>query len=178
MNFKELNIGGVFEVDNFFVEDNRGFFVKTFHHEAFKKIGFEGLFEESYYSKSFKNVIRGMHFQLPPHEHEKLVYVTEGSILDVILDLRKESKTYGQFISIVLNENEKSVFIPKGCAHGFLTQSPSATVVYNVTTVYNKDSDAGILWNSFDFNWHLENPTLSSRDQSFTKFTDFKTPFI
>lgn len=177
MNFESLEIGGVYLVHNFFTEDNRGSFVKTYHADAFKQIGLNEHFKESYYSTSKKNVLRGMHFQTPPYDHEKLVYVTEGSILDVILDLRLKSKTYGKHVSVQLNAFENSVFIPKGCAHGFLTLSQNATVVYNVTTVYNKDADAGILWNSFGMKWDVQNPILSNRDMSFEQFSNYKSPF-
>jgi dTDP-4-dehydrorhamnose 3,5-epimerase len=178
MSFEEQIIKGVYVINNFVAKDQRGIFVKTFHEDLFSSIGFTGKFSESYYSQSYKDVIRGMHFQLPPHDHEKLVYVIDGSILDVILDLRKESETYGQYVSIVLNAFEKSVFIPKGCAHGFLTLSKTATVVYNVTTVYNLNSDAGVLWNSFEFNWQVDNPIISSRDKCFLTLHEFKTPFL
>ena len=177
MNFESLEIEGAFLVHNFFAEDYRGSFVKTFHIEEFKKIGFQGSFEESYYSKSFKNVIRGMHFQLPPNDHEKLVYVSDGSILDVVLDLRRESVTYGKHVSVRLDAFGNSIFIPKGCAHGFLTISENATVIYNVTTVYNKEADAGILWNSFGMNWKVDAPILSQRDINFSQFSNFKSPF-
>jgi len=177
MSFNELAIPGVFLINNFNATDNRGVFVKTFNKNLFEQIGFNGNFTESYYSTSEKNVIRGMHFQLPPHEHEKLVYVTDGVIVDVVLDLRIKSPTYGKSISVELEAFGKSIFIPKGCAHGFLAKSDNATVVYNVTTVYNKEADMGILWNSFNFEWGILNPILSVRDNSFEAFTNFKSPF-
>ena len=177
MEFKELNIAGVFQIKNFIAKDNRGVFVKTFHEDQFVSLGFNGKFTESYYSQSVQNVIRGMHFQLPPNEHEKLVYVTEGKILDVILDLRKSSLTFGKYLSIELHEFGSSLFIPKGCAHGFLTLSNTATVVYNVTSIYNTKSDTGILWNSFGFDWGINNPILSDRDQSFFSFAEINSPF-
>lgn len=177
MSFEEQDIEGVFSINNFVSKDERGVFVKTYHYDSFAIIGFEGKFTESYYSHSYQNVIRGMHFQMPPNDHEKLVYVTEGIILDVILDLRKDSKTFGHYVSFVLNAFEKSVFIPKGCAHGFLTLSKTATVVYNVTSVYNSKSDNGILWNSFGFDWNCVSPILSNRDKTFNSFSYFNSPF-
>src|SRR4051812_18610739 len=98
-NIQPLAIEGVYLLHNFLAEDERGTFVKTFNESAFKKNDLQTNFRESYYSTSKKNVIRGMHFQLPPDEHEKLVYVTNGSILDVILDIRKGSPTYGEYIT-------------------------------------------------------------------------------
>lgn len=175
--FQEQNIKGLYLIDNFTATDYRGVFVKTFHEELFKSICFDNKFRESYYSQSQKDVIRGMHFQLPPHDHEKLVFVSDGTILDVVLDLRKESETYLKYQSFILDAFGKSVFIPKGCAHGFLTLSKSATVMYNVTTVYNSIADTGILWNSFGFNWNIENPIISNRDQLFGKLPEFQSPF-
>lgn len=175
---KSLDIEGVFEVVNFVAKDERGVFVKTYHKDKLEEeIGIVECFKESYYSQSRKDVIRGMHFQLPPHDHEKLVYVTEGKILDVILDIRKNSTTYGLFRSIELSSFGNAVFIPKGCAHGFLTLSDKATVVYNVTTVYNQEADSGILWNSFGFRWPVAQPILSARDQAFASFKDYNSLF-
>lgn len=177
MKIKELEIPGVFSVENFFSEDSRGVFVKTFHYEQFKEAGLEAHFQESYYSRSVRGVIRGMHFQAPPVDHHKLVYVTEGEVLDVIVDLRKSSLTYQRVFSVSLKAFGSSIYIPKGCAHGFLTLSDRATLVYNVSTVYSKDQDKGILWSSIDFDWGVKNPILSSRDASFPSIMDFDSPF-
>jgi dTDP-4-dehydrorhamnose 3,5-epimerase len=167
IQFQELAIPDVYLIENFIAKDDRGLFVKTFHQKKLAELGLAVEFKESYYSQSVKSVIRGMHFQAPPHDHEKLVYVTQGTILDVILDLRANSPTYGKAVSMELNEFGHSVFIPKGCAHGFLALSKEATVVYNVTTVYSKVADKGVLWNSFGFNWPVNDPIISARDQSF-----------
>ncbi len=159
-------------------EDERGFFVKTFHESLFKNNGLQSHFKESYYSMSKKNIIRGMHFQLPPHEHEKLVYVTNGEILDVVVDIRKGSLTYGHYVTATLKEKSDSIYIPKGCAHGFLTISDSATVVYNVSSVYEPTADAGIRWDSFGFDWlGVKKTIISKRDQGFLSFSEFKSPF-
>lgn len=171
MKFQDLDIEGCYSVQNFRASDNRGLFVKTFHKEEFFNKGLQTEFAESYYSSSKKNVIRGMHFQLPPFEHDKLVYVTHGEILDVVLDIRKNSKTYGKYISVKLKEFGDSIYIPRGCAHGFLTLSIQATVVYNVSTTYNSSADAGLLWNSFGFDWKINNPIISERDSLFEWFS-------
>ena len=178
ISFNTTEIKDVFVIDNFHSEDVRGTFVKTYNSEKLEEAGFDGIFRESYYSRSYKNVIRGMHFQTPPHDHEKLVYVTEGVIIDVVLDLRRNSNTFGRSISVKLTEFGRSVFIPKGCAHGFLTLSDTAIVVYMVSSVYNQSSDSGILWNSFGFDWGLTSPVLSERDKSFQAFTHFESPFL
>jgi len=160
---------GVFEIENKVFEDFRGKFVKTFHEEVFRSHGLECDFKESFYSVSRKNVLRGMHFQLPPHDHAKLVYVIDGEILDVAVDIRKESDTFGQYFSTRLSsDNSKSLYMDKGCAHGFLTLSKSATVVYLTSTVYSPDSDSGIKWNSFGFDWEgCTAPIISERDTKF-----------
>lgn len=175
--FTSLIIPGVLLIENFAAADERGIFVKTFHEEQFLKMGVNCNFTESYYSVSKQNVIRGMHFQMPPHQHDKLVYVTAGKILDVVLDLRTGSGTYGQYITAELEAGGNSIFIPGGCAHGFLTLSTSATVVYNVTSVYNAAADNGIKYNSFGFNWPVHQPVISARDNTFTGFNNFKSPF-
>jgi dTDP-4-dehydrorhamnose 3,5-epimerase len=175
--FISLEIPGTFLVNNFTAADDRGVFVKTYHEEKFAAQGIACHFTESYYSVSHQNVIRGMHFQLPPYQHEKMVYVTAGKILDVILDIRTASPTYGKYISLELKGGGDSVFIPKGCAHGFMALTPDATVVYNVTSLYNAEADTGILYNSFGFSWPVSTPVLSARDRNFVAFNNFKSPF-
>lgn len=178
ISFNRSAIEGVYTIDNFHAEDIRGIFVKTYQAEKFKEGGVEEIFKESYYSRSFKNVIRGMHFQTPPHDHIKMVYVTEGEIMDVVLDLRRNSSTFGKSIAVNLKEFGRSLLIPKGCAHGFLTLTDTATVVYLVSSVYYQAADTGILWNSFGFDWGISSPIISERDRSFVKLTHFDSPFL
>lgn len=173
-------IEGLRVVNNFHVNDNRGVFVKTYNKNQFANE--IGVFElrESYYSISHKNVIRGMHFQIPPFDHGKLVYVTSGAILDVVVDLRKESKTYGHFFTIEISlDNKKSIFIPSGFAHGFMSLMDNTTTVYNVSTEYNPSFDKGVLYNSFGFNWPGQNHILSERDLAFPGLEAFfeENPF-
>ena len=172
IRFIEQSIQGVFLVENFVAKDTRGLFVKTISAIKLESMGFQHSFRESYYSKSYRNVIRGMHFQIPPYDHDKLVYVTEGNILDVVFDIRISSPTYGKYISFNLSAFGYSVIVPKGCAHGFLTLSEIATVVYNVTSEYEPTADKGIHWNSFGFNWGVKDPVISDRDKSFPDFND------
>lgn len=158
--------------------DERGSFVKVFNNAEFAAAGIQTEFKESYYSVSKKGVIRGMHFQIPPFDHYKLVYVTDGVVLDVILDIRKKSKTFGKFFSTEISSlNKKGSYMTSGFAHGFTALSKQATMVYNVSTVYNSKYDTGILWNSFGFSWGIKNPIVSERDKSFQKFNEFKSPF-
>ena len=178
MKIESTELEGVYVIDNFNTADERGLFVKTFNSNTFKENILDFKIRESYYSVSKKNVIRGMHFQLPPHDHEKIVYVPKGSILDVILDLRKKSKTYKKYISVTLSdENKKSIFIPKGLAHGFKSLENDTITVYNVATEYNSKADMGVRFDSFGFNWDTEEPILSQRDNAFDFFNEFKTPF-
>ena len=175
MNITPTQFSNLYEIKNDRFEDQRGLFVKTFHNELFEKNGLQTDFKESYFSVSKKGVIRGMHLQLPPYDHTKLVYVVAGEILDVVVDLRKDSSTYGQYFSTILSSKQaNSLYIGRGFAHGFLTLSESATVVYQTTTTYNADSDVGIRWNSFGFHWkQIQSPILSERDQKFPSLTEF-----
>lgn len=158
--------------------DKRGDFLKVFSIEELKKEYPLDSISESYYSRSVRNVIRGMHFQTPPFEQQKLVYVTEGEIIDVVVDLRKKSPSFGTFEQVHLSAFGESLLIPKGCAHGFLVISSAATVVYNVTSTYSPKHDAGIKWNSFGFDWNgIKDPVLSDRDKVFPSFNDFISPF-
>jgi dTDP-4-dehydrorhamnose 3,5-epimerase/CDP-3, 6-dideoxy-D-glycero-D-glycero-4-hexulose-5-epimerase len=174
MKIERTEIEGVFIIDNFNATDGRGSFIKTFNSNTFKDNRLDFEIRESYYSVSKKNVIRGMHFQLPNNDHEKLVYVPRGSILDVIVDLRKKSQTYKQHISINLSDkNKKSIYIPKGLAHGFKSLENETITVYNVATEYSAASDMGIKYDSFGFDWEVDKPILSARDLSFNTLEDF-----
>ena len=160
------------------IGDMRGRFVKIFHEPSYAALGLETNFAEEYYSVSHKNVIRGLHFQVPPMDHVKMVYCLEGHALDVVLDLRVGSPTYGQFETFELNSiNSSSIYIPKGMAHGFCALSENTIMVYKVSTVYSPEHDAGILWNSVGIPWPIRDAVLSVRDQDFSTFADFNSPF-
>lgn len=149
-------------------KDVRGGFIKVFNEEIFSENGLETNFKESYYSISAKNVIRGMHFQIPPSEHIKIVYLNQGSILDVILDIRKDSPTFGQYYKLNINTNIPIlVYIPIGCAHGFLSLEDNTMVTYVQSTCYDNISDKGIKYDSFGLDWKTEKPILSERDLQF-----------
>ena len=178
MFLKKSKIQGCFELQPKIFEDARGKFVKTFHEQEFSSRGLETKFEEEYYSISNKNVIRGLHFQLPPMDHIKMVYCVEGEVLDVVVDLRVGSPTFGQFEMFELTAlKANSIYIPKGMAHGFCVKSEQAILVYKVSTVYAPDCDAGIHWSSVGIQWRTNNPILSVRDQEFPKFNEFVSPF-
>ena len=160
-------------------EDNRGDFVKTFHDGLFRELGLEFRPMEEFFSTSHRGVLRGMHFQLPPHDLDKLVYCVRGRVLDVLLDLRKGSATYGQSASAELSrENHHQFYIPSGVAHGFLSLDADSVMVYKTSTVHSPAHDAGVRWDSFGYAWpQLENRILSPRDQNFPALAEFVTPF-
>lgn len=158
--------------------DLRGDFIKTFHTDILKKNGIEFKSKEEFYSISKKHVIRGMHFQIPPFEHEKIVMCLNGTVRDVIIDIRKNSKTFGEYQSFELDVDKPSLlYIPVGFAHGFMSRTDNSLLYYKTTSVYNKDSDSGIRWDSFGFDWGCKNPIISERDQNFIKLGNFETYF-
>lgn len=178
MEIINTKIKGLYIIKNNILKDDRGSFVKIFNFDEFKKLNLCKNFKESYYSISKKDVIRGMHFQKPPFDHEKLVYVNKGSILDVVVDLRKNSNSFGEFVSIdISDKNGVSVYIPRGCAHGFLSLEDNSIVIYNVSTVYSKEHDTGIKYDSFGMEWGIKEPIISNRDLSFESLSAYKDFF-
>jgi len=171
-----LSAAAVITLPAFF--DSRGSFVKTFHDTSLKESGIDFELKESYFSYSKKDVIRGMHFQLPPHHHAKIVFCPHGAILDVIIDLRKESPTYKQYFPQELSEeNHKAFYIPEGFAHGFKALTDDALTYYLVSSEYHKASDTGIRYDSFGFDWEVNHPIISERDLSFISLAAFQSPF-
>jgi len=158
--------------------DQRGSFLKVFNKDFFKENNLVTDFQESYFSVSQKNVIRGMHFQVPPFEHTKLVYLNQGAVTDVVLDIRKNSETFGKYFSIKLTEEEPvAIYIPIGCAHGFISHSDNSMVTYLQTSVYNAASDQGIRYDSFGMDWGISNPIISDRDLGFKTIEEYDSTF-
>jgi len=158
-------------------EDHRGYFVKTYHEGLCAALGVNLDIREEFYSISHKNVMRGMHFQLPPHAHDKLVYCTRGAVRDVLLDLRG-GEGYGRVASAELTgANGQLIFIPKGIAHGFVALTDEALMLYKTSTVHAPESDSGIRWDSFGFDWGVNQPIISARDKQHSAFSDFASPF-
>ena len=177
-HFKPLPLSGAFIITLPSFEDHRGNFTKTFQHSFFEQKNIDFKLLESYFSLSFKEVIRGMHFQLPPYDHAKIVYCPQGGILDVIVDLRKDSDTYGQYYAAELSAvNHLAYYIPKGFAHGFKALSDNAMTYYLVSSEYSKEHDTGIRYDSFGFDWECAVPVLSERDLSFPALKNFESPF-
>jgi dTDP-4-dehydrorhamnose 3,5-epimerase len=158
-------------------EDPRGLFVKTYQKDLFIRLGVDLDIREEFYSISHKNVIRGMHFQLPPHEHAKLVCCLRGKVRDVLLDLRKGAG-YGRVNSAELSDEDCHLLcIPKGIAHGFAALTDDAMMLYKTSTAHVPQADCGICWDSFGFSWGIADPTISDRDQQHGLFADFASPF-
>lgn len=179
MQFISTSLPGCYEIQPRVLSDARGFFVKPFHREIFAERGLATDFAEVYYSMSHRGVLRGLHFQLPPHDHAKLVYCVAGQVLDVAVDLRVGSPTFGQFARFELSAEQANVlYLPAGLAHGFYTLSEQALMVYQVTTVYAPAHDAGIRWDSVGIPWPDSVPVLSDRDQRFPALAAFVSPFV
>lgn len=160
-------LSGAFLVRTTLHTDSRGSFVKTFHSEVFSGFGVSPTFVEEFYSISSRNVIRGMHYQNPPSDHAKYVSCLSGAVRDVILDLRKNSSTYGAHYAIELSaENRLGFYIPSGFAHGFLSLTEGSIMLYKTTSVHDPACDSGIRWNSFGYNWGIDNPIMSERDKN------------
>lgn len=159
-------------------QDQRGTFIKTFHAAAFRNLGLSFEPREEFYSISAPGVLRGMHFQVPPADHTKLVYCASGRVTDVVLDLRRSSTTFGRWHAFELNAmTPELLFIPSGFAHGFVARETAATMVYLTTVEHSPDHDKGIRWDSFGYDWGINNPTLSARDATFPALTEFQSPF-
>lgn len=160
--------------------DDRGYFLESYNKDKYGSNGINAKFVQDNLSKSQKGVVRGLHFQNPPFSQGKLVQVIKGSVLDVAVDIRKESETYGQHFSIILNEENKTQFyIPPGFAHGFATLEDDTIFSYKCTNLYNKDSEGAILWNDNDLgiDWKTENPIISEKDKIANPFIKLNTPF-
>jgi dTDP-4-dehydrorhamnose 3,5-epimerase len=161
-------------------EDTRGYFFESFNQKMLEEAGVKENFVQDNQSLSQKGVLRGMHFQKTPYAQAKLVRVIKGSVLDIVIDIRKNSLTYGKYFSIELNEQNKTIFwIPVGFAHGFLTLQDNTIFYYKCSNYYNKESEASIAWNDRDINinWNIENPLLSEKDRVGVALKDFISPF-
>ena len=177
MEIKERKLKGTFEIKLKPHIDERGFFMRTFDQSIYKKYGLERNWVQENHSRSErKGIIRGLHYQLPPFEETKLVRCIKGKILDVFVDLRLNSDTFGQWESIELSEENKTmIFIPRGFAHGFCTLTEVSEVLYKVDNSYNPEAEIGLLWNdpNLKINWPVQTPLLSEKDKKNILFTDF-----
>ena len=162
-------------------KDSRGYFFESFNSKLFKeKTNIDLTFVQDNQSCSQKNVLRGLHFQNPPFDQGKLVSVTKGSVLDVAVDIRKNSSTYGQHFKAVLSDkNHQMMYLPPGMAHGFLTLEDNTVFTYKCTNYYNKKSEGSLLWNDTDLNidWSVIDPILSEKDEQGENFCSFVSKF-
>ena len=177
MVLKELKFKGVFEIQLNAIIDTRGFFMRTYDSKTLELHHLNREWVQENHSKTTrKGTIRGLHFQFPPFSEAKLVRCLRGSILNVFIDLRKNSETFGQWDAIELNEsNNKLVFIPKGFANGFCILSDDSEILYKSDNIYNPEFEGTIMWNDPDVNieWPFSDPILSEKDKSNMSFKEF-----
>ncbi|MCA8903701.1 MAG: dTDP-4-dehydrorhamnose 3,5-epimerase [Hyphomonas sp.] len=163
--------------------DDRGFFSETYNEKLFKDAGIEADFLQDNHSLSTrKGTVRALHYQAPPFAQSKLVRVLRGSILDVVVDVRKASPTYGKWVRAVLSaENGVQIYIPKGFLHGFVTLEPDTEITYKVDAYYSKECDGAVLWcdKTLGIDWGISSKeaSLSEKDQAAQRFVDFASPF-
>lgn len=180
MEFKKMNLDGLVLVKPNIFEDERGCFFERYNKNEFTNAGIDVEFVQDNQSISKKGVIRGLHFQISPHAQDKLVWAAKGEVFDVAVDLRKDSKTFGKWESVVLSDKDKSaIFIPKGFSHGFQAISDEVVLFYKVSDFYDFESDAGIKWNDSDLNiaWPIKNSIVSEKDQALPFLKDFNPVF-
>lgn len=177
MEITERKLNGVFEIQLRPIRGERGFFMRSFDTALFEKAGLARTWLQENHSRSErKGIIRGLHFQFPPFAETKLVRCIRGAVLDVFVDLRLNSPTFGQWDALELSEeNKKMVFIPRGFAHGFCTLTPESEVLYKVDNVYNREHEGGLLWSDPDLgiDWPETNPILSEKDNRNMTFAQF-----
>lgn len=180
MKVTPLSIPDVLLIEPEFFEDDRGGFFESFNLDKFRKLAdLDVTFVQDNQSKSLRGVLRGLHYQITPHAQGKLVRVIQGEVLDVAVDIRESSSTFGKYVSQILSsENRKQMWIPEGFAHGFLTLSDTSEFLYKVTDFYNPESERCIFWNDIDLNisWpKVKEISLSSKDLLGENFISIET---
>ena len=179
MILEKTNIEDIILLTPRVYEDERGYFMESYNQKKVE-ILIKDRFVQDNESESHKNVLRGLHFQLPPHAQSKLIRVIKGSILDIAVDLRKESSTYGKYFKHILSgENKKQLYIPVGFAHGFLSLEDNTILNYKCSDYYNANTEASILWNdpNLAIDWGIDNPILAEKDRLAQNFITFENPF-
>lgn len=182
MNVIKSEIEGLLILEPKVFEDHRGFFMESYNKNVLANNGIGIDFVQDNQSRSTRGVLRGLHFQNPPHAQTKLVRVLHGRIIDAVVDIRKSSPTYGQSFSIELSaENKRQLLVPKGFAHGFSVISETAEILYKCDAFYNKESEGGLMFNdpAFSIDWGIADNEiiLSDKDQVYKPFSEFKTQF-
>jgi dTDP-4-dehydrorhamnose 3,5-epimerase len=180
MNIVETGFEGLLVIESRVYHDSRGYFFEGYNKNTLAKKGLDITVAQTNISKSEANVVRGLHFQNPPFAQGKLIRVLKGAVLDVVVDIRKESSTYGKYYSLELTEeNCKALWVPEGFAHGFKTLEDETLFYYDCTKVYNKDFEGSVLWNdpSLNIDWDIADPILSPKDENGQLFENFVSQF-
>ena len=179
MIIENTNIEDLILISPNVFNDNRGYFLESYNNKKLASV-ISNSFVQDNESLSQKDVLRGLHFQVPPFAQAKLIRVIQGSILDVAVDLRKKSPTYGAHFKYVLSgENKQQLFVPEGFAHGFLCLENNTILNYKCSAYYNPESERSIMWNDpeLDIDWGIKKPILAKKDQLADNFTTFENPF-
>ena len=180
MTIQETSIQDLLIIQPRIFADDRGYFYESYNKKIFLKLGLDLNFVQDNQSLSQKGVLRGLHFQNPPFAQGKLVRVIQGSVLDVVVDIRSNSPTYGQHEKVILSGENKTMFwIPPGFAHGFITLEDNTIFTYKCTVGYNKESESALLWNDpkLNIDWGDINPLISTKDKEAELFENFKSQF-
>jgi dTDP-4-dehydrorhamnose 3,5-epimerase len=178
MRLLRTELPGCFEIEIDTFTDHRGRFAKNFQREKFQELGLEFAAAEEYFTFSLGRVLRGLHFQVPPRAHDKIVTCVSGRVLDILLDIRVGSPSYGRCHRTVLDGNSmRSLFVAAGVAHGFYSFEGGATMFYATSTSYAPEFDRGVHWRSVANEWPDATPIVSERDEAFPVATDFESPF-
>jgi dTDP-4-dehydrorhamnose 3,5-epimerase len=179
--FEKLEVGGAILIEPRVFADERGFFLESYRQSDFAASGIPENFVQENHSRSRRGILRGLHYQLPPRAQAKLVRVVVGEVLDVAVDMRKGSPTFGKWVGVNLSaENRRLLYLPPTCAHGFCVISDVAEVIYKVTEEYSPEWERGICWNDSQLaiQWPVEAPTLSDRDQRWPAFAKMVETWI
>lgn len=180
LNFQETAFPGLFIIQPRVHKDHRGFFVETFRNDIFAQHGLPEFVQDNHARSEQQGVVRGLHFQMPPAAQGKLVWVTRGAVLDVVVDIRIGSPTFGQHFSIELSaDNFTRLYVPRGFAHGYMTLQAGTEFQYKVDALYSPEHDKGILWNdpALGIAWPDIPPILSEKDTGLPKLADLESPF-
>ena len=180
MQVTQTKLSGLLVIDPKVFGDERGYFFESFNEETYKAAGLIERFVQDNESRSGKGVLRGLHFQEPPYAQGKLVRVARGAVMDVSVDIRKDSPTYGEWVAYELTEhNKRQLWIPPGFAHGFVTLEDDTIFIYKCSNIYKKESENSIRWNDPELNidWGIADPIVSEKDKSSPLFKELKSPF-
>ncbi len=180
MKATKTGFDGLYVIESKVFEDSRGYFFEGFNRELLHSQGLDISVAQTNISESQNGVVRGLHFQNPPYEQGKLIRVLKGGVLDIVVDIRKESKTFGKYYAIELTEhNKKALWVPPGFAHGFKTLVDQTLFYYDCTQVYNHGSEGSIRWNDSDLaiDWKIDNPIISDKDEKAPLFKDLNSQF-